>query len=891
MSLYNLDKILAPSSVAVVGASQREGSVGRAVLENLAAAGFPGRVHPINPKAEKILDLPASPSLSDLEEPPDLAVICTPITTAPGIIRDCARTGIGGAIIISGGGKEAGEEGREIEAAIKREAYQGRVRIVGPNCIGVVGSQARLNASFGHMMPLPGKLAFISQSGAVCTSVVDFAVTENIGFSHVISVGSMIDVEFGDLIDHLGNDPGVAGILLYVESVTNHRKFMSAARAVSRVKPILVLKMGRSQAGIKAAASHTGSMAGSDAVYEAAFKRAGIIRVETIEDLFGAAELVGKQPLPRGNRLAIISNAGGPGVMAADYLASYGVEPAQPSQEVLEKLNEFLPPFWSQANPFDILGHATPETFRQVVEVCLNSGDYDAALIMTAPQALFHPTDLAQELAPALKGLSFPVFTVWMGGREMHLGREIFNQAGIPTYDTPERAIRAFRYMYLYEANLNLLTQVPPRLSRAIRTDRTRARAVVEAGLEHGPGLLDEVTSKELLAAYGIPATPTRPAGSEDEAVALAREISYPVVMKLHSPDISHKSDAGGVKLNLRNEADLRRAFEEIMAGAKAYDPEAKVLGVTIQPMIRRQGLEVILGLKKDPDFGPVLLFGMGGVLAEVISDRSLGLPPLNRLLARRLMEETKVFKLLSGYRNLPPANLALLEEILLRLSQLAVDLPQVAELDINPMIVGGDDCLAVDARVLLEPTDRESPDHLVLSTYPDRYEWLITTKTGLSLFVRPIRPEDQPLMVQFWDALSPETVYNRFLQHIRSLPQELVARHTQIDYDRELALVALDQSGEQERIVGVARLVGHPDGHEAELGMSVGDRWQGQGVGAKLLELLVPIARERGLKKVCSQVFAENEAALAAARRLSCQISDLEGGHLKSLVIDLVES
>ena len=486
MSLYNLERMFKPGSVGVVGASEKPGSIGRAVMDNLIVGGFEGRIVPINPMRGEVLGLKAYPGVAQVEGDLDLVVVCTPISIAPGIIRDCGTKGVAGVVIISGGGKEAGEDGLKVEAEIRKEAYKSGVRIIGPNCIGVISSGARLNASFGHTMPLPGKLAFLSQSGAICTAVLDFAVTERIGFSHVISLGSTLDVDFGDLIDYLGNDESVSGILLYMESVTNHRKFMSAARAVSRLKPIIVLKMGRSQAGIRAAASHTGAMAGADAVYETAFKRAGIIRVETIEDLFGTAELTGKQPLPKGNRLAIISNAGGPGVMAADYLDYYGLEPNQPSKKTVAELDKFLPSFWSHANPFDILGDATPDTFRKVVQTCLSSGEYDAALIMTCPQALHHPTDMALQLTPALKNMPFPVFTVWMGGRDMVSGREIFNLSGIPTYDTPERAIRAFRYMYLYGRNLQMLQEVPPKLDRDIEVDADRARKLINTVLDQG---------------------------------------------------------------------------------------------------------------------------------------------------------------------------------------------------------------------------------------------------------------------------------------------------------------------------------------------------------------------------------------------------------------------
>lgn len=888
MSLHHLEKILNPTSLAVVGASEKEGSIGRALMQNLKAGGFSGPIYPINPKRDTIMGVRAFPSLAAVGQPIDLAVLATPIVQAPEVIRECSAAGVVGAIVIAGGGKETGDAGLEIEARIKEAAYRGGVRVVGPNCLGVVSAGAKLNASFAHIMPLPGRLAFVSQSGAICTAVLDYSVTKNIGFRYFISVGSMLDVDFGDLIDYLGNDPEVSSILLYMENVTKSRKFMSAARSVSRIKPIIVLKMGRYKAGARAAHSHTGAMAGDDVVYEAAFERAGIIRVETIDDLFGCAELVGKQPFPEGSRLAIITNAGGPGVMAADYLGTYGVEPASLSPATRSALDAILPPFWSRANPIDILGDASPELFGRVVETCMVSGDFDAVLVATCPQAVHHPTDIAQSLVRVLAGRSFPIFTVWMGGREMIPGRRVFDEAGIPTYDSPERAIRAFMYMYQHQRNLKISRQVPPKLSRTLDFDQAGARALVERAIGEGRNLLGEVEAKALLSSYGIPVTPTREAGDIDEAVRVAGEIGFPVALKLLSPDITHKSDAGGVRLKLRNEADVRQAYDEIMASARNYAPRAEIQGVTVQPMVLGNSLELILGCKRNRDFGPVILFGMGGVMAEVLGDRALGLPPLNRLLARRLMEGTKIFRILNGFRNLPPANLPLLEEILIRLSQLTVDLPEVSELDINPLLVTGYKALAVDARVVVGQPPVRSPYHLVISPYPDHYEYEATTKAGLKLRVRPIMPEDAPMMVELWHALSPRSVYHRFLTNLKSLSEEMLARHTQIDYDREMALVALHRVEGRERIVGVARMMEDPDGEEAELGISVGDPWQGLGVAATLLDLLLPIARERDVQRIWGQVFSENQAALALARQFGSEIIELDGGRICEYHLDL---
>lgn len=887
MSLYNLDRVLSPESVAIIGASERIGGVGRAILDNLEAGGFEGGIYPINPKRDQVLGHRAYPSLLDIGKRVDLVVVATPITTAPDIIRQCSEIGCGGAIIVSAGGKEAGEEGLQMEALLREEAYKGRVRIVGPNCLGVINARSKLNASFAHAMPLPGKLAFISQSGAICTAVLDYAVTERIGFSRFISVGSMLDVDFGDLIDYLGNDPDVSCIMLYVENITNHRKFMSAARSVSRVKPIIVLKVGKYEAGARAAQSHTGAMTGEDAVYEAALERAGVVRVNSLEDLFGCAELVGKQPLPKGSRLGIITNAGGPGVMAADYLASFGIDPATLSSETVERMDEILPKFWSHSNPVDILGDARPELFRQAVDTCLSSGDFDAALITTTIQAMNHPTDVAKAIVPTLKARKSPVFTVWLGGREADPGRDIFNNNGIPTYDSIERAIRAFVYMYKYGRNLELLTQTPPTFQKTLDYDADLAREIIDSNLQNGQELLSETDSKKLLSAYGIPVSPTEIASNAEEAVNLAEEMGCPVVLKLFSPDITHKSDAGGVKLHLRNREDVTLAFDEIMASAKAYSPEAELTGVTVQPMIEDRDYELILGAKKDPDFGPVILFGLGGVTAELMKDRAVGLPPLDRLLARRLMEGTRAFKLLRGYRNMAPVDMEYLEGILVGLSQLVIDFPEITELDINPLIIGNGVPIGVDARILIEKTNVKSPDHLSISPYPNQYEFHETTRTGLPLFIRPIKPEDAPLMSELWSTLSPRSVYHRYLKPLRHLTRELLARSTQVDYSREMAIVALTEIEGKERIVGVARLIGHPDGHEAELGMSVGDPWHGQGVASKLLEIAVPIARERGIKQVWTQVFAENKVALALAEHYGGEITQMAAGDVYKVIVE----
>lgn len=877
MSFESLDKIFQPKSVAVIGASEKEGSIGAALMRNLTEGGYAGEIYPINPKRDTLWNRTAYPSIPAIKSPVDLVVVATPISTAPQIVKDCADAGAGGIIIISAGGKEVGEQGKAMEAEIRKAAEGTGIRIIGPNCLGIVSTQAKLNASFASHMPMPGKMALIAQSGAICTCMLDLSIEEKMGFSYFVSVGSMLDVDFGDLIDYLGGDYRVSSIVLYIESLTRFRHFMSAARAVSRIKPIIAYKAGRSQAGAKAAASHTGALAGEDAVYDAAFRRAGIVRVKTFEELFDCAELLAKQPRPRGSKLGIISNAGGPGVMAVDALAYYGAEPAELSRETLNQLNEVLPPQWSHGNPIDILGDASPERYRKVVEICLKAPEIDGLLLMAAPQALIDPTDLAKAVADLLKGKPYPVFASWMGGPDMEKGRDVFNDAGIPTFDTAERAVRAFMDLYRYSRNIEMLQEIPPKLPGKIEFDREKAKAIVQEGLSRDNSLLTEIEAKDLLTAYGIPVNPTQVAGSEDGAVQNATAIGFPVAMKIYSRDITHKSDAGGVKLNLTSEADVRNAFKQVMTDARAYDPNAVIEGVTIQPMLKRPDYELIIGAKKDRDFGPVILFGMGGIMTEVLKDRAIALPPLNRLLARRMIEETKVYRILQGYRNHPPANMLLLEEILIRLSQLVTDFPEIEELDMNPVLVLGDEVRAVDARVLLKPSEKPAPLHLVISSYNNEHEASVETKDGIKLFIRPIRPEDAPLFVDLFHSLSPQSVYFRFFSPIKQLRHEMLARFTQIDYDREIALVAIQESPQkdgEEKMLGVARVITERNGKHAEFSVLVSDHWQGQGIGAALLERCLDIAKERGeLEKVWGIVLPENRQMLALGRKLGFDI------------------
>jgi len=888
MSIDNLDKIFHPKSIAVVGASERKGSVGHAIMQNLVKSGYAGNVYPINAKHKKIWGRSSYTSMTHIENSVDLAVIATPILSAPQIVKECRVKGVGGAIIISAGGKEIGEEGKKIEAAIKKEAGDSNLRIIGPNCVGILGTRDKINASFAKTMPLPGKMAFISQSGAICTAVLDLSLKEKIGFSHFVSLGDMLDVDFGDMIDYLGGERDVTSIVMYVESLTHFRKFMSAARAVSRLKPIIALKAGRTKAGSLAAASHTGALAGEDAVYDTAFERAGILRVKTFEELFDCAEMLSKQPRPMGAGLLVITNAGGLGVIAMDSLGDYGLEPVELSPETIRQLDSVLPPYWSKRNPIDMLGDATPEMYRKVVNICLKAAEVNGLLIMAAPQALTDTTELALSLVDILKDKSIPIFTSWVGGLDMQKGQDIFNQAGIATFDTPERAVRAFVDIYRDAQNKQMLQQIPSRVHNKLEFDRITAKHMIHESLQRGHHMLSEPESKKLLSLYGIPVNRIENATTKEDAVKLAENLGFPVVMKINSRDITHKSDAQGVCLDIKDEQEVLTAYENILQHATAYNPKAKIQGVTIQPMLKHPDHEIIVGAKNDRDFGPSILFGMGGVLTEILQDSAIALPPLNRLLAGRLMEKTRLFKLLKGFRSFPPANIQLLEEILIRLSQLVTDFAEIDELDINPLFVKEDMVCAVDARILLKSSPKTAPHHLVISPYPDQFEEHVQTAMGVDLFIRPIRPEDAPLLETLFDSLSPRSVYLRFFTPLKQLSHSMLVRFTQIDYDREIALVALSGHASREKMLGVARVISERNLKEAEFSVIVADDWQGKGIGAALLEKCLFIAGNCGLESVHGAVLSENTQMLALGKKLGFQRQKVQGANEYNLKIDL---
>ncbi|MCS7032115.1 MAG: acetate--CoA ligase family protein, partial [Gloeomargarita sp. SKYG116] len=714
-----LEAILRPRTVAVIGATERPGSVGRTLLWNLISTPFGGTVFPVNPKRPSVLGIKAYPRIQDVPDPVDLAVIATPAPTVPEVIAECAQAGVKGAVIVSAGFRETGAEGLALEQQIRANA--GSMRIIGPNCLGVMNPIIGLNATFASAMARPGTVGFISQSGALCTSILDWSLQENIGFSAFISIGTMLDVGWGDLIDYLADDPHTKSIVLYMESIGDARSFLSAAREVALTKPIIVLKAGRTEVAAQAATSHTGALAGSDEVVSAAFRRCGVLRVDNISDLFDMAEVLSKQPkLPQGNRLAIVTNAGGPGVIATDAYLHGGGQLAHLAPETIAELNRLLPPHWSHGNPVDILGDADAERYAQALEIVSRDPNSDAILVILTPQAMSQPTETANRLIACAQQSRKPILASWMGGESVAPAMNALNAAGIPTFSYPDTAAHIFNYMWRYSRNLRALYETPqlPPDSDEFTPDRPLVQRLCTQALQAGRTLLTEYEAKQILSAYGIPTVPTAVAHTSDEAVTIAEQMGYPVVLKLLSEVITHKSDVGGVQLNLRDAEAVRAAFEQIRTQAQAHHPGA-FQGVTVQPLVRGPGYELILGSSVDVQFGPVILFGSGGQLVEVFQDRSLGLPPLNSTLAKRLMERTRIYQALQGVRCQRPVDIEALAQLLVRFSQLVVEQPQIQEIDINPLFVSADHLLALDARVVLRQGD---PPKLAIRPYPTQY-------------------------------------------------------------------------------------------------------------------------------------------------------------------------
>ena len=871
-----LDAFFRPETVAVIGATDRPGSVGRTIMWNLVSSPFGGTVFPVNSRRPNVLGIKAYASVSEVPARVDLAVIVAPAPAVPGIIGECVESGVECAIIISAGFRETGPEGVELERRVLEEARRGRMRIIGPNCLGVMKPPTGFNATFAGAIARPGNVALLSQSGALLTAILDQSFMENVGFSALVSVGSMMDVGWGDLIYYLGDDPQTKSIVIYMESVGDARSFLSAAREVALTKPIIVIKAGRTEAAGKAAASHTGSLTGSDEVLDAAFSRSGVLRVDEISELFGMAEVLGKQPRPRGPRLTILTNAGGPAVLATDALIGNGGKLAEISEETMNTLNDLLPAPWSHGNPVDVLGDADPERYAKTLETAASDPESDGLLVILTPQDMTDPTATAERLAPYANSTRKPVLASWMGGPAVAAGDSILNGAGIPTFDYPDAAARAFTNMWKYTYNLRSIYETPEPAEDE-RADRGRVEEIIGHVRDSGRTILTEFEAKEVLAAYGIPTVETEVARSQNEAVQLADRIGYPVVLKLDSQTITHKTNVGGVRLNLQNVEEVRQAYQE-MESSIGED----FGGAAVQKMVSLDGYELIVGSSLDPQFGPVLLFGSGGSLVEVYRDRALALPPLTTTLARRMMGRTRIFEALGGVRGRAAVDIGSLEKLLVRVSQLVVEQPWIKELDINPLLASPERLTALDARVVLHDpeTSEEDLPHTAIRPYPSQYVSHDELRDGTPVTIRPIRPEDEPLMVKFHETLSEESVYMRYF-HMMNLTQrtahERLTRICFIDYDREMALVAEHtdpDSGERE-ILGVSRLSRRgvaPD--EAEFSVLVSDRFQRQGVGTLLVSRILEVGRAEDLRRITAEILFDN--------RPMQRISKKHGFHLR---------
>jgi acetyltransferase len=878
MSVRNLQHLFAPHSVAIIGASEKPHSVGATVLRNMIEGGFKGAIYPVNPKYKLLDGLKVYHSIGALPEAPGLAIICTPAATVPAIVRQLGERGTRAAVVLSAGlGAIKDSQGRTLKQAVLDAARPYVLRLLGPNCVGLLVPGIGLNASFAHTGARPGRIAFVSQSGALVTAVLDWANSHGIGFSKFVSLGDSSDVDFGDMLDFLASDGETSAILMYMEDVRHARKFMSAARAAARSKPTLVLKAGRMPEGARAAASHTGALAGSDDVYDAAIRRAGMLRVLTTEDLFAAVETLARARPQAGERLVIMTNGGGPGVMATDALVCAKGSLASLGGETLGRLDAVLPSTWSRANPVDIIGDAPAERYRQTLEILLQDPQTDAVLFIHAPTAIVPSAEIARAIAPLARAASRNVLACWLGGDAVEEARRICSEAGIPTYPTPEDAVSAFLQIVQYRRNQNLLMQVPPAADTDGGADRGRARAIIADVLGMGRKILTEPEAKTVLSAYGIPVVETRTASGIEQAAAAAAEIGFPVAVKILSPDITHKTDVGGVALDLDSLEAVRAATGRMLKRVAELHPGARIDGFSVQQMARRpEAHELIIGVATDPVFGPVILFGQGGIAVEVTADHAVALPPLNVVLARDLVSRTRVSKLLAGYRNRAPADMDAIVATLMRISQLVADIPELVELDINPLLADSAGAIVLDARIRVALADKSAStlDRFAIRPYPgqleERIEW-----GGGSLLLRPIRPEDGPAHVAFFEALSEDDVRYRMFVRMRELQPSQLARFTQIDYDREMAFIATRSgAGGVDETVGVARVVADPDNIQAEFAVTVRSDLKGHGLGQILMEKLIAYCRSRGTREIVGEALPQNTRVIRLVRKLGFSVT-----------------
>ncbi|MBT3012584.1 MAG: bifunctional acetate--CoA ligase family protein/GNAT family N-acetyltransferase [Candidatus Thiodiazotropha sp. (ex Lucina aurantia)] len=893
MQSHYLTSLFSPKSIAMFGASDRKNSVGEVVFKNLISSGFKGDIYPINLKHDKVQGIKAYKSIEAIIKPVELAVVATPAKTIPAIVQACGEHGVKTMIILSAGFRESGTAGRRLEDKIVELAKDYGMRFIGPNCLGLIRPDQGINITFGNNNAAPGNLALVSQSGAICTAILDWAEVNDIGFSTVISTGIGADLDFGDYLDFLVSDPMTDSILLYVEGIKDARRFMSGLRAAARIKPVIVLKVGRHAAGAEASMSHTGALVGSDETFSAALSRSGVLRVETISQLFSAAKALSSRYRVYGDRLAIITNGGGPGVMAADRASDLNIELAELNDQTIDALNKVLPDVWSHGNPVDIIGDAPPERYRAAVDICLNDPGVDGTIVILTPQAMTEPEEVARALIDLADSHKKPILTSWMGGKQIETARKLFKDARLPSFRTLENAVDAFSYLSSYQKNQRLLLQTPAKSSRRhIQPDTEGARLIIESALSEQRKILTEPESFALLGAFRINAVRNGIARSANEALILAESIGFPVAMKIYSPDISHKSDAGGIRLNISNAQVVRSTYRDLIEQVKETRPEANVEGVTVEQMYQSpNGRELLIGIVRDPVFGPVISFGSGGTAVEVMGDSAIALPPLNRSLASDLIDRTKAAKLLSQFRHMPPANREALIDVLLRVSTMACELPWIREMDINPLIVDDQGAVAVDARIRVDfPRPSTDPyHHLAIHPYPVNLVNTTQLPNGTNIVIRPIRPEDADLEQTFTRQLSDEAKYFRFMSSIQELTPEMLTRFTQIDYHNEMALIAVTEDGNHEIELGVARYVINPDKKSCEFALVVSDQWQRQGIGHKLMHQLMEVARDRGLEKMEGEVLSNNFKMLDLMKSLYFHISTSpDDNSIKQVVIDL---
>ena len=869
---HYLTSLFEPRSVAVIGATELPGKIGEVLVSNMLAAGYKGRLYPVNPKYKMVRGLDCAQSVQELPSAVDLAVIATPAATVPDLIDDCGKKGIRSALVITAGFGETGPEGKELEARVLANARRHGLRMIGPNCLGILRPDIGLNAAFSHGGALPGSLALVSQSGAVCTAMLDWALPNRIGFSSVISLGGSTDIDFGEIIDYLAADRRTAHILLYIEGIHDARRFMSSLRAAARVKPVILMKVGRHPAGSRAAVSHTGAIVGMDDVFDAAVRRAGVVRVRSIGELVAAAQALSVHLKPAGDRLVVITNGGGPGVMAVDHAGDLGLPLADLSPATLESLRSALPANWSHGNPVDLIGDAGGDRYRAAVTACLADGGVDGVLVMLSPQAMTPAEEVARVVIEAAKGSTKPVIACWMGEASVVSSRALLAAAGIPVFRTPEPAVDMFAHISAFYRNQRSLMQVVQPVADKLPANVAEAARIIDAAIADGRAVLGESEAKDILAAFHIPVARTAIARSAAEAVAVAAKVGFPVVLKIASPDISHKSDVGGVRLGIRTAVEAGEAYDAMMAGVARAMPQARLEGVVIEPMVvKPHGRELMVGVLRDPVFGPVISFGMGGIAVEVHRDRAVSLPPLNAKLAQEMIRETRISRMLDEFRGMPAADIDAIAEVLLRVSEMVCELPQIVEMDINPLLADEQGVVALDARIAVRAaaSGGHRYAHMAIHPYPANLEFKFHLADGTPLLVRPIRPEDADMEFEFVSDLSESSRYFRFMNALRELSSSMLARFTQIDYGRDMALVAVMGGGEAAEQIGVVRYSASPDGVSCEFAIVLADAWQGRGLGRKLLTLLIDTARDRGLRIMEGFVLTNNRRMLTLCEKL----------------------